>query len=308
MKESEFHTKRLFLEVNDEIMYFKQNEDKNSDIEDSINLVDLYDPKLDNADEAKCCNRVTYEEFPSGNSLTTIIPAVANGVNSKNASKSARMKTMTSNNSKLNPVLAPSQSNKNERKSQNPEVFANYCLTIFVPDEARWRICQTRQADISKLHLKVLFSILKKTTKNKADLMDKFIGSTKVGSVEEVKEWSWDEQMNWGGKCRGTTLQSPIDILTNNAKEPDPKFRIQMHLTDVHTLIKKNFKEVIVTFIKFGGIMKLTIEGTYTLYTPQYMSFRFPGETIINGKRSEGDILLNFAELSSERVKFIILF
>ena len=76
-----------------------------------------------------------------------------------------------------------------------------------------------------------------------------------------------------------------------------------MHLTDVHTLVKKNFNEIIVTFLNFAGIMKLTVDGTYLLYTPQFMSFRFPGESIIDGKRSMGDILLNFAEISSERVR-----
>ena len=80
-----------------------------------------------------------------------------------------------------------------------------------------------------------------------------------------------------------------------------------MNLKEVHTLIKKNFGEVIVVFRNFAGVLKLSTDGGYLNFTPQYMSFRFPGETIIDGKRSDGDIQLHFAEMTDKTPVIILI-
>jgi len=325
IKESEFHNKRLFLEANDEMIFLREKEENKDDIEDSLNMADLYDEKADNASQGKCCRRITYEEFPAGNSLKTIIPAVPDTTShshshghgkaakhhaSSNAAKAAKASVKAaachtgakvSPAAKANPVFAPSVSRKAERKMQNPEKEANFCILLFVPDEARWRVCHESQDDISKLQLKIVYSVLKSKAPVKAGLMEKFLSEIKVGAFEDIPNWSWENQDKWGGKCQSTVMQSPINLAHKEAVHTDSHFGISMHLSDVHTLVKKNFNEVIVTFLNFAGVLKLTVDSTYILYTPQFMSFRFPGETIINGKRSHGDILIHFAELSSER-------
>lgn len=314
IKESEFHTKKLFLEANDEMIFLREKEENKDDIEDSINLIDLYDEKVDNAAQGKCCKRVTYEEFPAGNALTTIIPAIPSSTKGKSAARQAKASVKAagcgsggakvSPAAKSNPVLAPSVSRRQERRMiLNAEGQANHCLSLYVPEEARWRICNESQQEISKLQLKIIYAVLKGKSKAKAGLMEKFLNEIKVGDFEDIPDWTWENQEHWGGKCQTTTLQSPINLPHFEAVQADHHFGISMHLTDVHTLVKKNFNEIIVTFLNFAGIMKLTVDGTYLLYTPQFMSFRFPGESIIDGKRSMGDILLNFAEISSERVR-----
>ena len=50
--------------------------------------------------------------------------------------------------------------------------------------------------------------------------------------------------------------------------------------------------------------MKLEIENRFVLFTPQYMSFRFPGEHTYEGKRYMGEIVLHLVEMSSQRVLF----
>ena len=305
IKESEFHTRRVLVEANDEMIFFREGEKKEDEIEDSISLKDLYDDKQDNALKGKCCKRITFEEFPAGNSLTNIIPAVPSNTKGQSAARAAKSSLGKSNTSanKVNPVFAPSKSRKAEKK-KSARSQANYCILLHVPEEARWRICHENQQEIAKLQLKVVYSVLSTKAKAKAGLMESFLSQIKVGSVENLPFWTWENQSKWGGKCQSTNLQSPININRKDAVQTETNFDISMHLTDVQTLVKKNFNEIIVTFLKFGGVMKLTVEGTYLLFTPQFMSFRFPGESIVDGKRSQGDILLHFAELSSERVRF----
>jgi len=234
--------------------------------------------------------------------LRNIIPAVPSTSKGKSAAKAAKSSLGRSNTNanKVNPVFAPSKSSREEKK-KSARSQANYCILLYVPEEARWRICHENQQEVAKLQLKVVYSVLRIRSKAKAGLMESFLGQIKAGSVEALPFWTWENQNKWGGKCQSNNLQSPINISRREAVNVDKNFGISMHLTDVQTLVKKNFNEIIVTFLKFGGVLKLTVENTYLLFTPQFMSFRFPGESIVDGKRSQGDILLHFAELSSER-------
>jgi hypothetical protein len=310
IKESEFNSALKFLEVNDEMIFFTDKEEKKEDIEDSISLLDLYDDKLDNVNSAICCQRIAYEEFPAGRSLQTIIPAIPAKVLKAASKKGQSIQRITKGTSKTdccpskqtNPVTAPSVTKKQARKGNNPIFNANYCLTLQVPDEARWRICNDKQEMISKLQLKIIFSVLKKKSKNSPSIMEKLLDKANVGKVPDTGKWSWDYQNKWGGKCQTTHMQSPINVKSTKVTTPETHFSVSFHFSDVHTLIKKNFDEVIVTFLNFGGIMKLAIDNTYVIYTPQFMSFRFPGESIIDGERFGGEIQLHLAELSSQRV------
>ena len=67
-------------------------------------------------------------------------------------------------------------------------------------------------------------------------------------------------------------------------------------------MIKRNQKEIIATFMNFGGALQLSIGGTYALFTPTYMSFRFPGEHLFEGRRYMGEIVIHMVEITPQRV------
>ena len=87
MKESELKSNKKFVEVNDNVIFIAQSLQKIGEIEDSIKIKDIFDSKNDIVSSAKCCNRVTYEEFPAGNSIRTIIPAIKTKVKGKKLCK-----------------------------------------------------------------------------------------------------------------------------------------------------------------------------------------------------------------------------
>ena len=202
------------------------------------------------------------------------------------------------------PINTPSVSRKIKRSKilNSEELQANYCINIFIPDEARWRICSDQKLEIKKLQMKLIFNVLRNRSKNDKNVLEKLVDNPKGFSSPLIGNWNWDEQHKWAGMCKSGIMQSPIDYITPLAKKLGKNFSFSMKLTKTHTLIKKNFGEIIVVFLNFAGLLKLEIENRFVLFTPQYMSFRFPGETIMNGKRSMGDMQLHFAELGSNRV------
>jgi len=318
IKESEFNSEKKFLEVNDEVIFLARSLDKISEIEDSLNISDIWDEKNDKMGTAECCNRLTYEEFPAGNTLDTIIPAIKSTVKGKTLIERAKAKGKNGGtgicNSKasraalmpsfrVSPVNTPSISRKMEKKLKNQENIANFCLMIFVPDEVRWRICAEKKNDIMKLQMKIVYSVLKFKSNRNFDILERLISNPKGLTTPSIGKWNWDEQQKWRGRCKSGIMQSPINYQRATVRKAGKSFSMSMHLTNVHTLIKRNFGELIVVLLNFGGVLKIDIENTFLLYTPQYITFRFPGETIIDGVRSMGDIQIHFVELSDKRVK-----
>lgn len=181
---------------------------------------------------------------------------------------------------------------------------ANKCLDLSIPDEARWRICSNNREKIANLHTQILFNILSAKLKNKPNEIANMLANVKAeidsGAQVEIGDWNWEEQDKWAGKCNNGIMQSPINIYTDQARSPSNlNLSITHHLEPVHTLIKKNQEESIVTFINFGGVLQFSIDSTYLLFTPTYMSFRFPGEHLFNGERKNGEILIHFTEITS---------
>jgi hypothetical protein len=196
-----------------------------------------------------------------------------------------------------------------KKKKTSPRVLANFCLDLWVPDEARWRICSVTQDKISQLQTKLTFNILDQQLKGNANLIANVLSNARLGREPVVREWSWQTQTNWDGYCKSTFMQSPINIVKKDITNDGVNFLINYHLLPVNTLIKRNYKEVIVAFMNYGGLFQFSIEGTYLLFTPTHMSFRFPGDHTINGVRPFGEILIHFAELGKQRVNnlFILL-
>lgn len=335
MNESEYKNKKVYLEVNDEILFIAESIERKNEIYDSIKLMDIYEHTTDNIPNAKCCSRVTYEEFPLTNSIHNIIPAkkrtvvikkkskksgfikkiVTNPICSKKSSiakarqQAARgQKAKNIPASRMSPVSAPSLPKKLAKKIKlAEESIPNLCIMINIPDEARWRICSTTKSDVTKLRIKINYSVIKLLSKNNPKIMEKIISNPSIFNSPSVGAWDWDNQDNWKGKCNSGFMQSPINISTSAVNKPKSHFDMAMNLKPTHVKVKKNFKEIIVVFTNFAGILKLSSNGSYLNYTPQYMSFRFPGETIIDGKRSQGDIQLHFAEMTEKTPVYILL-
>ena len=148
--------------------------------------------------------------------------------------------------------------------------------------------------------MKILFNLLNTKLKSNASITN-FLTNAHVGREEPINNWNWNTQEKWGGKCKTTFMQSPININKVSTLKSSVNFSVSHHLNPVHTLIKRNFKEVIVAFMNFGGLIQISIDNTFLLFTPVYMSFRFPGEHLFDGVRHHGEILLHFTELSSQR-------
>ena len=334
MLESEYTNSKRYLEVNDEIVYIAESIEKKGEVEDSLKIRDIYDTTNDNFQTADCCSRVTYEEFPMTNSIHNIIPARKeqklkrkksfleksssltltkekkdSSVNPRSCPKGTggrgntniRRKAKNIPASRISPVTAPSLPKKVAKKLKLKEEYVpNLCILIHIPDEAKWRICSTSKKEINKLHIKINYSVIKLLSKNNPKIIEKIISNPKIFTKPTIGAWNWDNQNQWKNKCKSSFMQSPINISTSAVQKPKTHFDMSMNLKEVNTLIKKNFGEVIVVFRNFGGVLKLSSVGGYLNYTPQYMSFRFPGETIIDGKRSEGDLQLHFAELTEK--------
>ena len=135
-------------------------------------------------------------------------------------------------------------------------------------------------------------------------VISNFLSKARIGRESPLGDWHWENQHKWGGLCKSNLMQSPINIIKNNVKKAGTGFSATYNFLPVYTMMKRNQKEVIATFMNFGGLVQLSINGAYVLFTPTYMSFRFPGEHTYEGKRYMGEIVLHLVEMSSQRVLF----
>jgi len=259
---------------------------------------------MDDMRSGKCCSRMKYNEFPGAKGLSGIL--VARAQNTKKGKPIIKKTAICENKCSKNPLVNISKPKKQmEKRKGSPRLNANFCLDLFVPEEARWRICHYSQDKISELHMKLMYYVLETNFKGKISVITSFLANSRIARDPPLENWNWDNQNHWKGKCKSNLMQSPINIMPNMIKKALANFSISYNFLPVHTLIKRNQKEIIATFLNFGGIVQINIDGTYLLFTPTYMSFRFPGEHSFSGERFMGEIVLHLVELSTQRVKFI---
>jgi hypothetical protein len=243
-----------------------------------------------------------YQEFPAAKGLAGVLPKTAqNG--RKGKKPIIKRNGVCVNNCNKNPLLSPSKKKKEmDRLKRSSVAAANFCLELMVPDEARWRICHKSQDRISALHMKIIYYTLNANFKGKMDVISNFLSKARVGREAPLTGWHWENQDKWKGKCKSDLMQSPVNILKQNVKKPNESFGISYNFLPVYTMMKRNQKEIIATFMNFGGALQLSIGGTFALFIPTYMSFRFPGEHTFEGKRYMGEIILHLVEMSTQRV------
>lgn len=301
--ESEKTSVKRFIEVNDNLIVMSNSISASAEIQDSVQMKDIFDPKNDNIGNARCCSRITYEEFPMSNCLRNIITRKILKKGTKNSCpRNKKPSKISINGPNSSPIFSPSFSKKvtKSRVMRSPKKQANFCIQLFIPEEARWRICSEKKSYIKRLHLKIIYNVIKLKSKNNKKILQKFIEDPKGLNPPSIGNWEWDRQDKWSGMCKTGIMQSPINYPRASLKKTRDHFNVSMKLLPSNTLIKKSFGEIIVVFLNFAGVLKLEVQGKYVVYTPKFVSFRFPGEVIIDGQRSMGDMQVHFTEINHQ--------
>jgi len=138
------------------------------------------------------------------------------------------------------------------------------------------------------------------------------ISESKNTLNEEMKNWHWDDQKHWQGECRNkANLQSPINIETLRvAKSMESststiKYGVDYEFSETHTMVKRHYQELHIHFLDAAGVLRLWVDNSSVIYQPQYMSFKFPGEHLYNGKRYPGEVLIHFTEMNPNRKTWV---
>jgi carbonic anhydrase len=209
----------------------------------------------------------------------------------------------------------PKSSVNNPNANVPSEIAANYCLEITKSDYYTWRICSDSMVAVTKLQTKLNINIVaSQSPKGKIDatVMEKLmlkLSEKRVSAERRLRNWHWDDQKTWEGFCREKkTFQSPIAIESSipiKAENSDMKFGVDYTFDEVNTLVKKHYQELKVHFLNAAGVLKYWVDNQNLIFQPQYLSFRFPGEHVIDGKRYPGEVLIHFTELNPNRKTWI---
>lgn len=191
------------------------------------------------------------------------------------------------------------------------EINSNFCLEIEKDNDFMWRICSNEFLKVENLLKKIRIKIIKYKFKGKipGNKLEKILIQRNNNGFfntknSEINNFHWDSQSKWGGKCNKKGIyQSPIDIKTNKLLVSDAfKAIFKYNFYPTKTLIKKKSNEIKVNFLNFSGIFSINLSKKNFYFQAKNISFRFPGEHSINGKRPLGEILLHFNEMNPNRV------
>jgi hypothetical protein len=273
LKFSASKAKLKYFTLNEKFLYFSKSIKDKTKIEGGIKLKRILDKRNDVTKEGKCCNNLRYIDYsPKGDQ-----------------------------NAKTVPLFTKTSLTKDKNKLSFKK--ANYCLEIFAPFRARWRICGFRPIDAYRLQLKLVFSLIKTTVdlkKVKSPVVfEKFLTHSKLAPEPVPYNWSWATQKKWGGFCTSNFMQSPIKIeeeLVSTAQAPD--FKVKYNLLNTHVQVVRRYNEIIINFLNDPGLMMIELESKRVIYKPKYISFKFPGEHNILGKRYAGDMQIHCEEVA----------
>ena len=272
LKFSSSKSKLRYFTLNEKFIYFSKNSKDKLKIKGGIKLKRILDKRNDVTKEGKCCSNVKYVDYTNKKLINT-----------KNI-----------------PLFT-------KEDSKNKMIFkkANYCLEIFAAFRARWRLCSFRPIDAYRLQLKIVFSLIKTTInikKTKVPLViEKFLTNSKLAPEPVNINWNWAIQRKWQGKCTSKYMQSPVKIVEDKVStEQTPGFKIKYNLLNSNIKIERNFNEIVIKFLNDPGLIMIEYEKRKIIYQPSFISFRFPGEHSILGKRYSGDMLINCVEVSND--------
>jgi hypothetical protein len=66
--------------------------------------------------------------------------------------------------------------------------------------------------------------------------------------------------------------------------------------------IEKRYGEAIIKFLNNPGLITISKGNNNLIYMPKYISFRFPGEHSILGKKFDGEMLIHCKEINPDKV------
>lgn len=152
-----------------------------------------------------------------------------------------------------------------------------------------------------RLHLKLVFNLIKRTVNMKkvdsTKIMDKFLTNSKL-APEPSLNWNWETQTIWENKCKSKLMQSPIEIKESEASTDQvSNFKISYLMLNTNVEIVRRFNEIVINFTNDPGLIMIELNNKRLMFQPKYISFRFPGEHVIVGKRYIGEMLINCDEI-----------
>jgi hypothetical protein len=193
------------------------------------------------------------------------------------------------------------------------EVGSNYCLEIKAEGQVYiYRICHDRETVMkrfqNKLKINIIASNYGGVNKIPKNIFEKLIFSSDISDDNATdgnySKFTWEEQTQWGGYCQeGSLPQSPIDIVTVLAK--DNPITVNYQFDKSQTSIQKNSVEIKASFKNNAGVFSYEVGGKSINYQVESLSFRFPGEHTIDGRRYPGEVLIHMGELNANTVIFV---
>jgi len=185
----------------------------------------------------------------------------------------------------------------------------NFCVEIFIINKVKWRICSIRRTNIFRLYIKLKFNIIISGNKIKGaramkQMFYKFLSwpyfpAKKMTSLD----WDWNNQDKWEDNCKSDFMQSPRRIDEYNTSiDQKRKLKVNYRFDNVKIEIVKHGPELIVLFKENQGLLMISYGKNYSFFYPKYISFRFPAQHIVLGKRFPGEILITFEDYVKEEV------
>ncbi len=239
LKYSSYKSKLKYIVLNEKFLYYTKSSDDTTKIQGGIKLKRIINNKNDNTKEGKCCNNLRFIDY-----------------NQKVKLKSQKA------------PLFPKSDNPNEKKFKF--VDANYCLELFAPFRARWRLCSARSVDAYRLHLKIVFTLIKTTVNFKKvkapEVIEKFFSNSKIVPEPVDPEWNWETQKEWTGKCKSKFMQSPVKIIEEDL------LNLKEDVINTSNYIL-NYLSLLFVPIGVGVVMHLSYLENNLLQIPKSQSF-----------------------------------
>lgn len=158
---------------------------------------------------------------------------------------------------------------------------------------------------------------------------------------KDFKNWDWHNQLNWGSRCMNTenNLQSPIILdnpedqvallLENNSTSnsrantntnTNDNVKIEYYFEPTEPVVSTFGRENIISFPNYSGMIRLTTlnsngnsnsknvlntQNNTIAYQPNFLSFKFPSEHQISGKRFDGELQLHLTEINPDKKSWL---
>ena len=136
----------------------------------------------------------------------------------------------------------------------------------------------------------------------------------KLTSPQSINfDWNWENQLkSWNSHCFARNyLQSPINIFPRILETDNTivsNFKIDVSYNKVDFFVVNNQNELIVQFLSNGGSFTMSYNNAWFQFQPTGLYFRFPAENTIEGKRHDGEIVIEHTLVEQDQVSRLEFF